>query len=253
MTITMTSTRTSGGGETTSGELDHEFVRGMLERPEDHRELRLVKSRARRGTVRSVYVYRERDVIKHYGARGWGVWWSPYWRREHEALERLRGLPVPESRGYFRARIGGYRSAVYVRECIACDPLTNVSDPVAPQFLPEIARLMAEVHKRGVITSDYSLFNIRRRPNGEIVFIDFHRARVFPNRGARFWLYVGSDLAQFYRTPCRRREVLFGAFLSEYFGALGDVTPQQRGLVEFGFRMRCWQKFEWAPRFPGEL
>jgi hypothetical protein len=250
MTITMTSTRTNGDVDAASIGLDPEFVRALLERPEEHPDLRLVKSRARRGTVRSVYVYRERDVIKHYGARPWGVWWSPYWRREHEALERLRGLPMPESRGYFRARIGSYRSAVYVRECVACEPLTDVSDPVAPQFMPEIARLMAEVHRRGVITSDYSLFNIRRRPSGELVFIDFHRARVFQRKTAAYWFYVGSDLAQFYRTPCRRRADLFQPFLVGYFAAMGEVTPQQRRFAQLGFRMRCWQKFEPAPHFP---
>ncbi len=227
--------------------LDRELIAALVTQPERYPNLEIVKTQRKGGTMRRVLVYDNRLVIKQYAARPGGRWWRAYWRREHDALERLRGLPVPESYGYFTLREESFRSVLYARQCVPGEALLDRCDPVAPQYLTPIAHLMAQVHGRRVIANDYSLFNIRIAPDGTVLFIDFHRARVFHREDARYWIYLGKDLGHFYRVSCRRRADLFGAFLTEYLAAMAPLTARQERLILGGCRFWCWLKGEPGP------
>lgn len=196
------------------------------------------KGRKKYSTERHVFVVEDKYVVKRYRAYAWGRWWSPYWKREHDALERLRGLPVPESYGYFRTRAGAVRDVIYARECVRGEPLKSSMAILTDAVLPEVARLMADVHQRLVIANDYALHNILRAADGRLFFIDFHRARVFARPGLWYWLYVGKDLCHLYKVSCWRDAPLFHAFLDLYFACPGSAQGWQRTFVLRAFR--CW-------------
>lgn len=199
----------------------------------------VTKSRQKYGTERHVFVVEDRYVVKRYRASGWGRWWSPYWKREHDALDRLRGLPVPESYGYFRSRKAGIRDVIYVRECVRGQPLQDAMPILNETVLPEVARLVAEVHKRLVIANDYALHNLLRADDGRLYFIDFHRARSFRRRSLHYWIYVGKDLCHIYKVSCWKDANLFRAFLDLYFACPGTAQGRQRAFVLRAFRFWC--------------
>jgi len=199
----------------------------------------VAKSRKKYSTERHVFVIDDRYVVKRYRAYAWGRWWTPYWKREHEALERLRGLPVPQTYGYFRARTGPNRDAIYARECVRGESLQDSIPILTEAVLPEVARLVAEVHNRLVIANDYALHNLLRAEDGRLYFIDFHRARTFHSRNLNYWLYVGKDLCHIYKVSCWRDAKLFSAFLNLYFACPGTAQGGERATVLHAFRFWC--------------
>jgi len=199
----------------------------------------VAKSRAKRSTERHVFVIEDRYVVKRYRAYSWGRWWSPYWKREHDALTRLDGLPVPKTYGYFRTRSGGARDVIYARECVRGTPLKASMTVLPEALLPEVADLMAEVHRRLVIANDYSLQNLLRGDDGRLYFIDFHRARVFTRRSLWYWQYVGKDLCHLYKVSCGRDPTLFHAYLDLYFARPETAQGKQRAFMMRAFRYWC--------------
>jgi RIO-like serine/threonine protein kinase len=199
----------------------------------------VTKQRRKYSTERHVFVIDHRYVAKRYRAYGWGRWWSPYWKREHDALTRLQGLPVPATYGYTRVRHGRNRDVLYVRECVQGEPLQKTMPILNHEVLPEVARLVAEVHKRLVIANDYALHNLYRGADGRIYFIDFHRARSFSRRSLSYWSYVGKDLCHLYKVSCWRDSALFHKFLDLYFAQAGTAQGWQRRFVLRACRFWC--------------
>ncbi len=215
---------------------DFAFVSSL---PDSRPGVVVAKSRKKYSTERHVFVIEDRYVVKRYRAYAWGRWWRAYWKREHDALERLRDLPVPKTYGYFRTKHGANRDVIYVRECVRGEQLNASMRILNGTVLPEVCDLMAEVHRHLVIANDYALHNILRGADGRLYFIDFHRARVFRRRSLNYWIYAGKDLCHIYKVSCGRDPALFFAFLDRYFSRPGTAQGWQRAVVLRAFRFWC--------------
>ena len=124
-------------------------------------------------TLREVYLEPGGVVAKrfvhHRGRRDW----RRVWQREHAALERLSGLPVPRSLGYGMHNGGEGREIILRKEYLAGEPVAAVGEREAV----DMARLLAAIHERGVVTGDPSRENFLRRPDGGPAALQASRAR----------------------------------------------------------------------------
>jgi len=127
-------------------------------------------------------------VVKRF-ARGGPLGWlrdRRNARREFALLTELhrRGLPVPRPLGIERAG-AGYEVAM---ERIDGAPLLDVlasdrTDATDAELARELGRLLARLQRAGLDHPDLHARNVLLRPNGELVAIDFHAARLHATAG----------------------------------------------------------------------
>lgn len=165
------------------------------------------------------------------------------WVREHNALKRLAGLPVPRSYGHGVHDGPEGREIILRKEYIAGEPLARAGFREAV----EMARLLAAIHERMVVTNDPSLANFIRRPDGSLAYVDFGRARTFWFRSPYYHFYVGKELARFYRTGLQGRAELWPDAFAAYKERYRLLSPFC-ALRTFSFRFWLWRKRHHAPR-----
>ncbi|HMP75351.1 MAG TPA: hypothetical protein PKE12_03545 [Kiritimatiellia bacterium] len=199
---------------------------------------RLLQRRWVYRTLREVYLERDGVVAKrfvhHPGRRDW----RPVWRWEHAALERLTGLPVPRSLGYGRRDGDEGREIILRKEFLAGEPLKRVGGREAL----EMARLLAAIHERGVITGDPSRENFLRRPDGGLAFIDFGRARTFRFRSPYYHFYVGKELSRFYRTALGAHAAAWWPAALQAYRERYALSSPFEFLRTLSFRYWLWRK-----------
>lgn len=150
--------------------------------------------------------------------------WRRVWKWEDRALRRLAGLPVPRTFGYGVHPGPDGREIILRKEFLEGEPLATVT----PREAVEMARLLAAIHDRLVITGDPSVQNFIRRPDGSLAFLDFGRARTFWFHSPYYHGYVGKELVRFYRTG-------LGGLSANWEAALQAYREASR----FG-RVACW-------------
>ncbi len=189
----------------------------------DDPSLVLLQRREIGKVVREVYRRGEEEIIKRYRMEGAGRHdRRKVWVREHRALERLRGLSVPVSGGFVRTRTPDGWEVTARREFIPGSPL----DELDGSDLDAAAVLIADMHARGVVTSDLNLRNFLQGEDGRIWFLDFGRARVFRWRSPLLWTYIGRDLARFSRSGLRNDQARWARFWPVYAArAAGHGLP----------------------------
>ncbi len=154
-------------------------------------ELRLIKRRIRKYTIREIYVCDATILKRFIRLYPWAdmrrVW---YW--EDRALRRLNGLPVPRTYGYKIRRNGQYREILYAREFITGEPIYQFK----AEDMTLLAELLAKIHRRGVITRDPLIDNFIRTPDHQIAFVDFGRSLVTHPSNPVILAYIGKELAR---------------------------------------------------------
>ncbi|UCC15487.1 MAG: hypothetical protein JSW21_06070 [Gammaproteobacteria bacterium] len=199
-------------------------------------KLEPMQQRRVRGVLRSVHRAGDRFVIKRYvhgespppRRRPWVV--------ENTALTRLGGLHAPKAIGYIEEKTDCGMTATLVRQFVAGDPIAEPDGKLAR----EIASLMAALHGRGVTTEDAHRHNFIRTPEGELMFLDFGKARVFETGNPLIYPAVAFDLYRFFRAALDRDTALWQIFLDEYqhrssFGPLGRAAVAQL------LRLEAWR------------
>lgn len=172
-----------------------------------------IKQRWIHNTLREVYIHERRFVIKRYlrfAGRG-----DPRrtWQREHRALLRLQGLPVPQSLGFVVDRHDqAKRVVLHIKTYVA----GNQPGQMSRDELWELASLLDSIHRRCVVTLDPSLHNLVRDRDGQLHFIDLGRARVHSWRGMFFCIDLGKELCRLYRETLQLDDERFAVFMHAY-------------------------------------
>ncbi|MEI2581526.1 WD40 repeat domain-containing serine/threonine-protein kinase [Scytonema sp. PRP1] len=109
-------------------------------------------------------------------------------RREADVLISLRhqGIPQVESGGYFSISLSSNQRQLHclVMERIEGQDLEkflrehgSISEELALDWLRQLAKILHEVHQKGLFHRDIKPSNIMRKPDGQLVLIDFGAAR----------------------------------------------------------------------------
>ena len=193
---------------------------------QESRHWELLRKRRAKETQRSVFRVDGRYVAKKFEIPLDVRRYRRPWLAEDACLRRLDGVGAPRSYGWFEETEADQRVVWLVKEFVAGEPV----DTFAAADLPAVARLMARIHKRLIITDDASAGNFIRTLDGEMQFLDFGRAQLFRRPGLRLDLHVGWELAKLRREGFRWDDALWQAFLPLYGEALGG-SRLRRALI----------------------
>ena len=127
-------------------------------------------------------------------------------------------------------------TATLVRRYVAGAPVSDSDDGL----IREMASLFAALHGHGVTTEDAHLDNFLRTAEGELVFLDFGKARVFRAGSPLLYAGVAFDLHRLFRAALRGDPGLWQIVIDEYqrcssFGRLG------RAAVSCLLRLESWR------------
>ncbi len=176
------------------------------------------------------------ELVKEYRIVGFLGHFKRRWRKEHRALRRLnrRGVPSPPDYGFDSPRRGEVRFRHGYVDGEVLHGLDNCS-------MEELADLFLSIHRARVTSGDAAEDNLLMSDRGELMLIDFGRARVFVLRSPLFYFNVGKELARIRKRllagdPGRWRE-----FLRAYRAKSTDPAWGRR-LIERARRywMRRW-------------
>ncbi|HLV77804.1 MAG TPA: hypothetical protein VKY53_07785 [Marinobacter sp.] len=154
-----------------------------------------VKERWIHNTLREVFLTSNGYVLKRYSHFPGRKDYRKVWHREHTALARLSGLPVPRSLGFVSVvHQPGTTSVLHLRTLLAGAPVQWAPT----EDMQRLAQLLSAFHKRMVVTLDPQQENFIRldQTTGELGFIDLGRARVFNGFTPLMLVNVGKELAR---------------------------------------------------------
>ena len=188
-----------------------------------------LRRRRAKETLRSVYrvdgfIVKEFDIpakCRHYRRP---------WRIEAAALGRMGDDYPGAALGTVERVEDGVRKVFFVKRFMEGTPLESIDE----HDIPGIARLLAEIHARGVVTDDAHTDNFLRTQSGDFAFIDFGRAMVLRCRPAPA-LAIGKELAKLYREGFEYDRKLFRAFMCEYCSQ-AHASDFRRFAISLGVR-----------------
>jgi len=154
-------------------------------------DLKLIKKRKKKNIIRLIYVG-DYVVVKRFIKTSLFPDMRRIWRYEDQSLRRLSGLPVPKTYGYVKRKITGGKEILYVREFLE-------GKPVKRFYLEDmdlLAKLMVQIHKRGVITRDPIIENFIRTSDNKVLFIDFGRSLLVNPKNPMLLTYIGKELSR---------------------------------------------------------
>lgn len=148
------------------------------------------------------------------------------WTIEDACLRRLDGDDAPRSFGWLEQIEANRRVVWLLKEYIAGYPVSGfvLSD------VPDIARLLARIHSRRIITDDAHPQNFIRSLDGRLMFTDFGRARLHACHGPCLFVRIGWELAKLRRQGFQWDPDLWAAFHPIYFRELG-CSALSRALI----------------------
>jgi tRNA A-37 threonylcarbamoyl transferase component Bud32 len=183
-------------------------------------------------------VWREGNILlKEFRIHRWrNFFLNRRWRREHLALRRLNRyrVPSPQTYGHKMPRGGVLR---YSREFLPGRPIDGLDQP----RVLALSDYFRSIHGVGVTNGDASLENLLFADSGDLMLIDYGRARVSLLRSPLFYFNVGKDLAR-----VRRR--LFPVDVQQwrvFFTAYMQSTP----CPAWALRLRQWSLSYWLHRW----
>lgn len=200
--------------------------------------LQPIKVRWIHSTLREVFIAPSGYVLKRFSHFPGRKDFRQVWRREHQALTRLEGLPVPKSLGYIKVRhAAGRHSVLHIKEFIPGRPLESPRGPIIKQ----IAGLLASFHDRGVVTLDPQPENFIEMltPGSTIACIDFGRARTFRKRSPLFLFNIGKEMLRLDREGGLSRQQ-FEAFTRAY-RATRTLSELEWGLIHSSYLYWQWR------------
>jgi tRNA A-37 threonylcarbamoyl transferase component Bud32 len=201
----------------------------------------LLQKRDVRNVCREVFLAGNSYVVKRYTHEDRPSLFRRPWIQEDRALHRLRGRGAPLPVGYISETSAGRRRIILVRHFVPGEPVENLDASI----IEEIAALMALFHGAGVTTDDAHRHNFIRDLRGNLVFLDFGRARIFSRHSPLLFAGVAVDLHRFYRATLKRDQNLWKIFLDAYFekSTFGPGSKRlTRCLLAFDMRRYRWVK-----------
>lgn len=199
----------------------------------------LIRKKKKKNIISEIYRYNDTLVKRFIKTAPWPDT-REVWRIEDTALRRLTGLTVPKTFGFSEKRINGALEIIYAREFI--------DGAAIEQFemidMEPLARMLARIHRRGVVTRDPSLENFIRTPDGEIVFIDFGRSAVFNPKNPVLMDYQAKELARVRCHAFAGDDSLYAPFHDLYFSffSCGKVRRRLMELIADRWFLRFERK-----------
>ncbi|RJP84171.1 MAG: hypothetical protein C4518_19910 [Desulfobacteraceae bacterium] len=180
----------------------------------DHRyqDIDLIRRKKKKNIISEIYRHDGR-LVKRFIKTAPRPDTREVWRIEDTALRRLMGLNVPKTYGFTKSQLNGALEIIYVREFIDGNPIEQfeISD------MEPLARMMAQIHGRGVVSRDPSLENFIRTSDGEIVLIDFGRSAILNPKNPLLMGYQAKELARVRLHALQEDEALYRLFHEKYF------------------------------------
>ena len=207
----------------------------------ESRHWELLQKRMVKNMHRSVFRVDGRYVAKKYEVPLVMRFHRRPWAVEDACLRRLDGKDAPRSFGWLEQIEEDRRVVWLLKEYIAGNTVGSfyLSD------IPAVARLLARIHCRRIITDDAHPQNFIRSLDGRLLFTDFGRARLHFCRGPCLLLRIGWELAKLRRQGFQWDSDLWEAFRPIYFKKLG-CSPLSRALIvvscEIAIGMRMARK-----------
>lgn len=206
----------------------------MIDHPDN--DIHLIRRKKKKNIIHEIYRY-DHTLIKRF------IKIAPFpdirevWKSEDTALRRLSGLAMPKTFGFSVNRLNnGATEIIFVREFIDGKSVTAF----APEDMEPLAKMMAKIHGRGVITRDPSLENFIRTPEGDVLFIDFGRSILLNPKNPVMIDYLGKELARLHCHALSGNNTLYERFCNFYFDALPGGSVR-RDLVDWSSRLWCWR------------
>jgi tRNA A-37 threonylcarbamoyl transferase component Bud32 len=199
------------------------------------KEIFLIRRKKKRNIIHEIYLYDQILIKRFIKTAAWPDM-RQVWMIEDNALRRLKGLQVPKTYGFVEKKYNGAKEIIYAREYLDGKPVEQfeIDD------MDSMARLMVQIHHRGVVTRDPSRENFIKTADGKILFIDFGRSIILNPKNPLIVDYQGKELARIRHHALAGNDVLYTRFRDKYFESL-SCSPARRFLMEkISFR---WYQF----------
>jgi len=190
------------------------------------KEMFLIRRKKKKNIIHEIYLYDQTLVKRFIKTAAWPDM-RQVWKMEDNALRHLNGLPVPKTYGFVEKKCNGAIEIIYARQYLEGNPLESFG----AEDIEPLAWLMAEIHKRGVITRDPSLENFIKTAGGKILFIDFGRSIILNPKNPLVIDYQGKELARIWCHAFAGNDALYTRFHDKYFELL-SCSPARRFLME---------------------
>lgn len=197
--------------------------------------IQLIRKKRKKNLIHEIYRY-DHTLVKRF------IKIAPLpdmrrpWQMEDAALRRLEGLGVPETYGFSIKKKNKKTEILYARQYLDGSPIAGFG----PEDMDSMAKMIAEIHLRGVITRDPSLENFIRTPEGKVVFIDFGRSLLFHPKNPLILDYMGKELARIWFHAFAGNELLFARFRKAYFDRMALGRMQRFAMEKVSFK---WYQF----------
>jgi len=172
-----------------------------------------LRQRQARETLRTVFLADDRYIVKKFEIPAGINKYRRPWIQEHEALSISPPECVPSSLGYVEQVEHNKRIVYLVKDYVP----GKVCDRFEDGDMAEAGSLLARLHQHGIITDDANVHNFLKKDNGQMIFIDMGRARIYPCRSLPILIQIGRELAKFKREGICWNKNQWQEFLYHYF------------------------------------
>ncbi len=194
--------------------------------PNQDKEMHLITRKKKKNIIHEIYLY-DQTLVKRFIKIAPRPDTRKVWKMEDMALRRLEGLNVPKTYGFVEKNCNNATEIIYAREYLE----GKVVESFVEEDIEPLARMMAQIHQRGVITRDPSLDNFIRTPDGKILFIDFGRSVVLNPKNPAIIVFLGKELARMHCHAFAGDDQLYNLYHEKYF-ELFPHTKVRRFLME---------------------
>lgn len=172
-----------------------------------------LRSRLVRGTQRRVWL-QDNTIVKEFQRISWPGDIRRPWRREHKALKKLEetGVNAPVSFGYKSTGAGVIQLRRKYTE-------GRILKRLEAKTINAVAAHLSKIHFANVVTCDPKADNFLITKEGELMCIDYGRARVFSHKGPYFYWYVGKEMHRISYALYRKTPELWRPFITSYKAA----------------------------------
>lgn len=194
-----------------------------------NKELYLIRKKKKKNIIHEIYLY-DKTLVKRFIKTAALPDTRKVWMMEDNALRRLEGLAVPKTYGFIKKKCNNATEIIYAREYLEGTPVKSFSD----EDVVPLAKMMVQVHQRGVITRDPSLENFIKTADGKILFIDFGRSIILNPKNPLLIDYQGKELARLRCHAFAGDDELFNRFQEKYFEYLPNGAASRFLIKKIG-------------------
>lgn len=180
----------------------------------DLKSLKLAQRRQRKETLREVYLDSQQYVYKRYIIKPRLPFYVKPWLNETHALMRANGLHAPVHLNLYKGiNAEGNLEVVHQKKFIVGVAL----EIITAQHAEKLGRLLAELHKAGIVTRDPHKKNFFEDEGGNIYVVDMGKAHTHRFKSPLYIYNVGSEFAKLMHRTIEDKKVFWEVFIPTYF------------------------------------